>query len=55
MVLELLENFDKGYKRDLNSFKEGECGNDLDSTFRSETTVSMSILSYAEFLHYGSP
>ena len=28
-------------------------GNDLDSTFRSETTVSTSILSYAEFLHYG--
>ena len=28
-------------------------GNDLNSTFRSETTVSTSILSYAEFLHYG--
>ena len=28
-------------------------GNDLDLTFRSETTVSTSILSYAEFLHYG--
>ena len=28
-------------------------GNDLDSTFRSETIVSTSILSYAEFLHYG--
>ena len=38
------------------SFKYVICqigGNDLDSTFRSETTVFMSILSYAEFLHYG--
>ena len=38
------------------SFKYVICqigGNDLDSTFRSETTVSTSILSYAEFLHYG--
>ena len=25
MILELLENFDKDYQGDLNSFKEGEC------------------------------
>ena len=25
MILELLENFDKGYQGDLNSSKEGEC------------------------------